>query len=99
MSDYLYRVRVTEYPEGAFEPEYPGSDDMVPVPGWAPPGWQPEGRYIQILGTKDFIWPVTNKEYRSRSTARKRADLLERYGATVVVERSSRITWPEAGAA
>lgn len=28
-------------------------------------------------------------------TAKNRADLLERYGATVVIERSSRIVWPE----
>ena len=32
--------------------------------------------------------------YASQSTAKKRADLLESYGATAVVERSTRIEWP-----
>jgi len=73
--DYLYRVRVTSYPEGA--------------------GWRPVGNYTEIMGTSEFIWPVTNKVYGSRSTAKKRADLLESYGATAVVEQSSRIVWPE----
>lgn len=30
----------------------------------------------------------------SRSTAKKRADLLSSYGATAHVERSNRIVWP-----
>lgn len=51
--------------------------------------------YTQIMGTDEFVWPVTNKVYGSRSTAEKRRKLLESYGATAVVEQSSRITWPE----
>ncbi|WP_261899388.1 hypothetical protein [Mycobacterium marinum] len=47
------------------------------------------------MGTDEFVWPVTNKVYGSRSTAQKRADLLESYGATAIVERSSRISWPD----
>lgn len=103
--DYLYRVRVLKYPAGAFEPvgpvdpEFPEDNEWVPVPGWAPPGWRPEGRYVELLGTSEFVWPVTNKVYQSRTTAKKRADLLESYGATAVVERSSRIIWPEESAA
>lgn len=99
--DYLYRVRVTRYPDGAFEPvspvdpEFPEDTMWDPVPGWAPPGWRPAGDYAQIMGTTEFVWPVTNKVYGTRSTAKKRADLLESFGATAVVERSSRITWPE----
>ena len=31
----------------------------------------------------------------SQSTVNKRADLIESFGATAVVERSGRITWPE----
>lgn len=94
--EYLYRVRVTSFPEGAFECINPDEGFWVPTPGWEPPGWRPEGRYVEMLGTSEFIWPVTNKVYGSHSTAKKRADLLESYGATAVVERSSRITWPEA---
>lgn len=68
---------------------------QIPTPGWQPPGWRPEGNYTEIMGTAEFVWPVTNKVYGSQSTAKKRADLLESYGATAVVERSSRIIWPE----
>lgn len=93
--DYLYRVRVVRYPDGAFEPVDPEGEIWLPVPGWRPPGWRPVGNYIQIMGTDEFVWPVTHHTYGSRSTAVKRAKLLESYGATVVVERSSRITWPD----
>ncbi|BBY78892.1 hypothetical protein H7I53_18230 [Mycolicibacterium pulveris] len=99
--DYLYRVRVVRYPDGAFEPvgpfdpEHPEDAIWEPVPGWRPPGWRPTGNYTQIMGTDEFVWPVTNKVYASRATAKKRADLIESFGASVVVERSSRITWPD----
>ncbi|AZV00698.1 hypothetical protein SEA_ENALISNAILO_44 [Gordonia phage EnalisNailo] len=94
--DYLYRVTVTAYPEGSHhEVDYGGEVHTEPVPGWRPPGWRPEGNYIDIMNTDEFVWPVTNQVYASRTTAKKRADLLESYGATAVVERSSRITWPE----
>ncbi|MFF1392089.1 hypothetical protein [Rhodococcus erythropolis] len=93
---FLYRVRVERYPAGAFHQPNPEIDDYwEPTPGWAPAGWRPEGRYVEIMGTSDFVWPVTNKVYHSRSTAKKRAALLESYGATADVERSSRITWPQ----
>ncbi|GJO50152.1 hypothetical protein [Mycobacterium marinum] len=99
--DYLYRVRVVRYPDGAFQHigpidrEHPEDSIWEPVPGWRPPGWRPVGNYTQIMGTDEFVWPVTNKVYGSRSTAQKRADLLESYGATAIVERSSRISWPD----
>ncbi|UVT31482.1 hypothetical protein SEA_SEJANUS_50 [Mycobacterium phage Sejanus] len=93
--DYLYRVRVIRYPEGAFECIDEAADVWAPTPGWRPPGWRPVGNYTQIMGTDEFVWPVTSKVYGSYSTAKKRADLLESYGATAVVERSSRITWPD----
>lgn len=93
---YLYRVIVTAYPEGSHElvTDPWGEEWSRPVEGWAPPAWRPEGRYVEMLGTDQFVWPVTNKTYLSRSTAKKRADLLNSYGATARVERSSQITWP-----
>ena len=92
---YLYRVRVLSYPAGSHvDIECGGETYTEPVEGWAPPGWRPEGRYVELLGTSEFVWPVTNKTYQSRSTAKKRADLLESLGASVVIERSSAITWP-----
>lgn len=97
MSDYLYRVVITKMPEGStFDVELPDGEIVTELtPGWAPAGWKPEGNYVEILGTTEFVWPTTNKTYRSRSTAKKRADLLRRYGAECVIQRSSRITWPD----
>ena len=93
--DFLYRVRVTSYPaESHHEVDYGGELVTEPVAGWQPPGWRPEGNYAEIMGTADFVWPVTNRVYGSRSTAAKRARLLESYGATAIVERSSQIEWP-----
>lgn len=95
---YLYRVRVLSYPEGSHETvtcPLSGDEWSKPIEGWAPPGWRPEGRYVELLGTSEFVWPVTNKTYHSRSTAKKRADLLKSYGASVVIERSNLIEWPE----
>lgn len=94
--DYLYRVRVTAYPPGSHQDiDCGGETHTVPVEGWQPPGWRPRGNYTQMLGTTEFVWPVTTAVYGSRSTAKKRADLLQSYGAATVIERSSRITWPD----
>ncbi|MDV6275405.1 hypothetical protein R3Q06_18070 [Rhodococcus erythropolis] len=98
MSRHLYRVVVTKMPEGShWESETPDGELIGgPVEGWAPAGWKPEGNYVEIMGTTEFVWPVwMNKEYQSRSTANNRAKLLRRYGAECVVQQSSLITWPE----
>ena len=96
MSDYLYRVVVTSYPDGALiDYEVDGETFAELDRDWAPAGWVPEGRYVEIMGTDKFVWPVTTKEYKSRSSAKARADLLRRYGAECVIQRSSRITWPD----
>jgi len=94
--DYLYRVRVTSYPEGAWESiGDPEADMWIPTPGWRPPGWRPQGEYVRLHGTDEFVWPTTSHVWASYSTAKKRANLIESFGAIAVVERSSRITWPE----
>lgn len=99
MTDYLYRVRIIAYPEGArvlgqfFLPE----DQKwywMPLVGWAPPGWTSSSRYRNTLGGKDFSWPSTNTVYRSLGAARRRARLLESFGASVVIDRSAEIIWP-----
>lgn len=99
VTDYLYRVRITAYPEGAcvlgqfFLPE----DEKwywMPAAGWAPPGWTPSSRYRNTLGGTDFSWPSTKTVYRSLGAARRRARLLESFGASVVIDRSAEIIWP-----
>lgn len=98
MSRHLYRVVVTKMPEGShWESETPDGELIGgPVEGWAPAGWKPEGRYVEMLGTTEFIWPAwMNRDWKSRSTATKRAKLLRSFGAECVVQRSSPITWPD----
>lgn len=93
---YLYRARVVAYPDGSHRGHtWLGEEWPVPNENWAPPGWEPSSEYIDRFGTTLFIWPKSGHEYKSRSGAKKRAALLESYGATVVIERSTRITWPE----
>jgi hypothetical protein len=41
-----------------------------------------------------FSWPQTRR-YLSYSGAKKRADLLRRYGCVVGIQRSERIEWTE----
>ncbi|MGH3644367.1 MAG: hypothetical protein ACRDUX_35715, partial [Mycobacterium sp.] len=94
----LYRVQVLSYPEGsALELNYPDTSQpaaWVPVPHWAPPGWQPDEDYVRRNRTSEFRWPSTNRYYRSRSGARRRARLIESFGATVTIEQSRAIVWP-----
>lgn len=93
---YLYRARVITYPDGSHTTQRVcGEDWQLRNPEWAPPGWNPSAEYVARFGTDEFIWPEERREYKSRSSAKRRAELLESYGATVVVERSSRITWPD----
>lgn len=96
---YLYRARVISYPEGSHKPHrFLGEEWQVPVEGWAPPGWVATTEYIERLGTDQFIWPVVGRQFKNRRTVKRRVELLESYGATAVVERSTRIEWPEVGA-
>lgn len=41
-----------------------------------------------------FHWPRWQRYYFSQSGAKKRADLLRKYGATVDIQRSLPIVWP-----
>lgn len=81
-------------------PEGSITEDGSFTPGWEPANW-PEERASLIKANlmrsdeTEFFWPVMDKVYMSRSTAKKRAQLLERYGATAHAIRG-RIDWEAA---
>lgn len=83
---YAYRLVVT-YPEDSNEVD------------WVPEGWE---AICEKKGWSDhnhpmdipFAWP-RRRIYFSSSAANERAELLRLYGATVTVERSNAITWPQ----
>lgn len=96
---YLYRARVITYPPGSHITRIAWGERMeCPVSEWSPPGWTPSDEYIDRFNTTKFFWPKDCVEYKSRTSAKRRAELLQSFGATVVIERSSEITWPEAAA-
>lgn len=97
---YLYRVVITKYPDGALNFYEDGGEQFGYVdPEWRPEGWTPDPEWLDRFGDK-FFWPSTKHEYKSKSAARERARLIESYGATAIVVRSSLITWPsETGSA
>lgn len=74
-------------------------DDTVrlPVDNWAPPGWLEDADvrawWIDSHETEQFFWPKSTTLYFSKSSARKRARLIESYGATVNVIESETVTW------
>lgn len=95
MKHFLYRVQLVEYPKGATEDH--GYDYTVLDPEWTPEGWEADARYLETFGTSKFIWPSTNREYKSRSSAVLRKQLLESFGAKCIIQRSSQIVWPADG--
>lgn len=101
MTDFLYRVQIVEYPEGAMKPSPYCPDFSYPDPVWAPEGWSPDAEWVERFGGRTgaaFFWPKTyGREFKSRSTARRLKNLIESYGATAIIQRSSSITWPDDG--
>ena len=93
---YLYRVVITKFPEGAlFFYTHDGEEFGDIDPDWEPVDWNPDEEYVSRFGSRKFFWPSTKYEYRSQSSARSRARLIESFGATTEIVRSSLITWPE----
>lgn len=94
----LYRVHIVDYPDGAIvHLNNPGTcepGDWMLMPGWAPPGWEPDVDYVSRQGTTEFRWPSTRRWYRSRSAALRRARLIESYGAKTTIEESEPVQWP-----
>jgi hypothetical protein len=82
---HVYKL-VIEYPPGSLEP------------GWEPPGWDPlETDTDWVVDEYDEMrwagWPQ-NRLYLSRTGAKRRADLLRKYGAAVEVVQSLPVEWP-----
>lgn len=98
MSYYLYRVQITSMPRGStWEEELPDGETIGGIDeDWVPPGWEPNEEWTARHGG-NFFWPSTRREYKSRSAAKARARLIESFGATCIVQRSSAIEWPEDG--
>lgn len=99
MSYYLYRVQITSMPKGStWEEELPDGETIGGIDyDWTPPGWEPNEDWAAQHGG-NFFWPSTRREYKSRSAAKERARLIESFGATCIVQRSSPVEWPEDGA-
>lgn len=100
MKRYLYRVQIVAYPKGATEP-HPYIPEWTRLnPSWEPPGWDPDPEWIERFGRNTggaFFWPKTDREFKSRSSARRLKNLIESYGATAVIQRSAEIVWPADG--
>ncbi|MGW4718913.1 hypothetical protein [Nocardia sp. NPDC004260] len=97
---FLYRVQIVEYPKGALAPSRYNPEYLYPDPDWAPEGWDPDPEWIERFGRDTgaaFFWPKTDKEFKSRSSARKLKQLIESYGAKAIIQRSAEIVWPEDG--
>jgi hypothetical protein len=92
---YLYRL-VVEYPPEAFNGGSPAFyDDGTPKldPNWEPEGWDGDTGYYGP-DFDGFRWPDARRRFLSHTSAVNRANLLRKYGATVDIERSDRVTWP-----
>lgn len=92
----LYRAHIVEYPE--FE-EYlavdnPGTEYAEESWEWRPVGWEADAHYIEKFRTTKWLEPDTNKWFRSRSSAKRRVDLLEAAGYRAVVQQSAPVVWP-----
>lgn len=94
MNDYVWKLDV-EYPE---EAKYASERDRELFgdldPNWKPEGWDPEHGLLHY-GSEEFIWPRVRKVYQSRTSAVRRAQLLESYGAKVRLLRSAPLTFEE----
>jgi hypothetical protein len=90
---YLYRVVITKFPPGSWVEEADEYGGSYLNPEWVPEGWRPDEEYASRFGSQ-FFWPSTKHEYKSKSSAKARAKLIESYGATAEVVQSSLITWP-----
>lgn len=80
---YVYRL-VVEYPEGSQRW------------GWAPDGWEKPEWDGNPDADLSFRWPQV-RMCLSAGTAKRRAKLLESYGAKVLIERSAPVQFDGGG--
>lgn len=98
MSDgRLFRTQILEYPE--FETYYAFDErtGQESIEWTCPVGWVASEEYVERFKTNKFFEPATDRIYRSRSSARERAELLNSMGYVAIVQRSAPIEWPEHG--
>lgn len=97
MSEYMYRAHIIDYPE--FE-GYIAFDERTgeeAVEWGRPVGWQAGPEYIERFKSNKFFEPNTDKWFRSRSSAKRRVDLLNSMGYVAIVQRSAPVQWPKDG--
>lgn len=97
MSDYMYRAHIIDYPE--FE-AYTAFDERTgeeAVEWFRPVGWKASPDYIERFRTNKFFEPNTDKWFKSRSSAKRRVDLLNSMGYIAIVQRSAPVQWPKDG--
>ena len=98
---YRYRVQIVAYPEGALTQSIYDPDVLYPDRDWAPEGWNPAPEWVERHGRDTgsaFFWPNTeDREFKSRSSARRLKNLVESYGATAIIQRSAEVVWPADG--
>lgn len=97
MSDYMFRAHIIDYPE--FE-AYLAHDDRTgeqSVEWGRPVGWEATPDYVEHFRTDKFFEPNTDKWFKSRSSAKRRVDLLNSMGYIAIVQRSAPVQWPKDG--
>ena len=89
---YIYRLAV-EIPDHLRWPHEPDNwPEVYERHGWdATPDPHPDA------WSNGFQWPRYDRRYHSKQAADKRAAFLRDLGATVVVERSLPVEWPNGG--
>lgn len=95
MSDYMYRAHVVEAPE--FD-DYIAFDERTGEKAveWSRPvGWAASAAYVERFRTNKFFEPNTDKWFKSRSSAKRRVDLLNSMGYVAIVQRSAPVQWPK----
>lgn len=93
----LFRTQILDYPE--FETYYAFDErtGQESIEWTCPVGWVASEEYVERFRTNKFFEPDTSKIYRSRSSARERAELLNSMGYVAIVQRSAPVEWPERG--
>lgn len=92
MRDYVWQLEV-EYPAEAYY-EHPFMGRVLD-PTWRPAAWVADDEYVSRFGSEAFVWPSVRRFYLSRSSAVRRANLLESYGAQVRLLRSQPLEFVE----